>query len=92
VVLAEHGWPEIHRRAATLAAALAAALAERGRTVAPRGETTLVSWEDADPPGTVARLAEEDIVIRALPGTPLVRASVGAWNDESDLERLLSAL
>ena len=26
------------------------------------------------------------------PGTPYLRASVGAWNDESDLERLLAAL
>ena len=31
------------------------------------------------------------MIIRDLPGTPYLRASVGAWNDESDLERLLSA-
>ena len=30
--------------------------------------------------------------MRNLPGTPYVRASVGAWNDEGDLERLLAAL
>ena len=30
--------------------------------------------------------------MRNLPGRPLLRASVGAWNDESDLERLLAAL
>ena len=30
--------------------------------------------------------------MRNLPGTSFVRASVGAWNDESDLERLLAAL
>ena len=30
--------------------------------------------------------------IRNLPGTPYLRASVGAWNDESDLDRLLAAL
>ena len=36
--------------------------------------------------------AEEGIAIRSLPGTPYARASVGAWNDESDLERLLAAL
>jgi L-cysteine/cystine lyase len=39
-----------------------------------------------------ARLAEQGIVVRNLPGTPFVRASVGAWNDESDLERLLAAI
>jgi L-cysteine/cystine lyase len=92
VALAEFGWAEVHRRAITLAAALAAALQEAGRTVAPRGDTTLVSWEDEDPPATRDRLAAAGVVLRDLPGTPLVRASVGAWNDESDLERLLAAL
>ena len=31
-------------------------------------------------------------MLRDLPGTPYVRASVGAWNDQGDIERLLSAL
>ncbi|MDQ3849509.1 MAG: aminotransferase V, partial [Actinomycetota bacterium] len=61
-------------------------------TVAPRGPTTLVAWEDADPPATRARLAEARVVVRDLPGSSLLRASVGAWNDESDLERLLGVL
>ncbi len=91
-VLAEHGWAEVHARAASLAASLATALAERGKVVAPRGQTTLVSWEDRDPEATRDRLAESGIVIRNLPGSPYVRASVGAWNDEDDLERLLAAL
>jgi selenocysteine lyase/cysteine desulfurase len=91
-VLAGHGWPEIHARATGLAASLAHRLAEAGRTVAPRGETTLVSWEDADPEATRDRLADADVIVRHLPGTPYVRASVGAWNDESDLERLMAAL
>ena len=30
--------------------------------------------------------------MRNLPGRPFLRASVGAWNDESDLDRLLAAL
>ncbi|MGH2968130.1 MAG: aminotransferase class V-fold PLP-dependent enzyme, partial [Solirubrobacteraceae bacterium] len=63
-----------------------------GRTVAPRGDSTLVAWEDADPEATRDRLAGTGITIRNLPGRPLLRASVGAWNDESDLERLLAAL
>ena len=67
-------------------------LDEAGRTVAPRGETTLVSFEDADPEATRDRLAEAGIIVRNLPGTSYVRASVGAWNDEGDLERLLAAL
>jgi selenocysteine lyase/cysteine desulfurase len=81
----------IHDRAARLADTLAAMLAERGRTVAPRGATTLVAWEDPDPPTTRQRLADGGVIVRDLPGTQYLRASVGAWNDESDLERLVSA-
>jgi selenocysteine lyase/cysteine desulfurase len=91
-VLAAHGWPEVFARAASLAALLTARLQEAGRTVAPRGETTLVSFEDDDPEATRDRLAEEGITVRNLPGTSYVRASVGAWNDEGDLERLMAAL
>ena len=89
-VLADAGWPTVFERAATLAAQLADRLVARGRTVGPRGRTTLVSWEDPDPEALVARAAEQQVVIRNLPGTPYLRASVGAWNDEDDLERLLS--
>ena len=74
------------------AAKLATMLEEAGHTVAPRGDSTLVAWEDADPEATRDRLREESIVVRNLPGRPLLRASVGAWNDDSDLERLLGAL
>jgi L-cysteine/cystine lyase len=90
-VLEEHGRERVLREAAERAAALAAALAERGRTVAPRGDTTLVSWEDPDPPASRQRLLDAGIVVRDLPGTPWLRASVGAWNGEEDLERLLAA-
>jgi len=98
IALASHdalqasGWAAVHERAETLAASLADALRERGRTVAPRGPSTLVSWEAEDPVAEVARLDETGVVVRNLPTTPYVRASVGAWNDASDLERLLGAL
>ena len=91
-VLAEYGWDAVHARALSLAATLAERLHERGRTVAPRGETTLVSWEDDDPEATRDRVGGEGILIRNLPSTPYLRASVGAWNDEDDLERLLDAV
>jgi L-cysteine/cystine lyase len=91
-VLHEAGWDAVHERAATLAAELADELTRRGHDVAPRGRTTLVSWTDADPKATRARLADAGVLIRDLPGTGLLRASVGAWNDASDLDRLLSAL
>jgi L-cysteine/cystine lyase len=91
-VLGGFGWDAVHTRARELAAGLATRLAERGRTVAARGATTLVAWEDPDPAATRDRLDAAGIVVRDLPGTPYLRASVGAWTDESDLERLLTTL
>jgi L-cysteine/cystine lyase len=91
-LLASFGWDAVHARAAGLAAQLAGQLADRGFVVGERGNTTLVSWEDPDPPATSERLAAAGVIIRHLPGTPYVRASVGAWNDETDLDRLLEAL
>ena len=60
--------------------------------MAPRDDTTLVAWEDRDPPTSRDRLAADGVLVRDLPGTPYLRASVGAWNDERDLERLLAGL
>ena len=91
-VLAAHGWPEVHARARDVAAELAERLAAAGREVAPRSQTTLVSWVSPDPEGESAALAEAGVVVRSFAGLPWVRASVGAWNDESDLERLLAGL
>ena len=90
--LAEFGWAPLHERAARLAADLADRLRAAGHEVTARDATTLVSWRDGDAAETKQRLAGEGIVIRDLPGRGLLRASVGAWNDESDLERLIAAL
>ena len=87
-----HGFARVHTRATTLAAELAGRLRDAGRTVAPRGDTTLVAFEEPDPKAALERLDAAGVTVRDLPGTPLIRASVGAWNDESDLERLLAAL
>jgi selenocysteine lyase/cysteine desulfurase len=89
-LLESAGWERVHDQAAAGARRLADALRERGRTVMPRGATTLVSWEDAYAEATRDRLAEAGVIVRDLPGRSLVRASVGAWNDDADLERLLA--
>jgi L-cysteine/cystine lyase len=91
-VLEHAGWPTVHERARTLAARLAELLEERGREVAPRGETTLVSFESPDPEHERERLRQQGVIVRNIPDAPWLRASVGAWNDEDDLERLLGAL
>jgi hypothetical protein len=35
-------------------------------------------------------MAAAGVVVRQLPGLGLVRASVGAWTSDEDLERLLA--
>jgi selenocysteine lyase/cysteine desulfurase len=90
--LSGFGWAEVHARGVDLAQRLVDRLTESGRIVAPRGPTTLVAWEDEDPPVTREKLAENGVILRDLPGTKYLRASVGAWNDESDLDRLLELL
>jgi L-cysteine/cystine lyase len=92
-VLDAAGFDAVHDRARTLAATFAQALADAGHEVCPRGNTTLVSWRYAgDTEAERDRLMAEGVAIRDLPGRGILRASVGAWNDESDLERLLAAL
>ncbi|WP_372788896.1 aminotransferase class V-fold PLP-dependent enzyme [Paraconexibacter sp.] len=91
-VLADAGWDSVMSRAAGLASDLAGELADRGHTVAPRGHTTLVSWRSDDPAEMVERCARHRVIVRSFPGLPWVRASVGAWNDRGDIDRLLAAL
>jgi len=69
-------------------------LLERGvDVVTESGQATLVSFRPAgDPTAAVAALYERRIVVRELPGRGLLRVSVGWWNDETDLERLVEAL
>lgn len=62
--------------------------------VEPDERATLVAWRvPADESaGVVARLAAADVIVRDLPGRGLVRASVGWWTSDDDLDRLVSAL
>jgi selenocysteine lyase/cysteine desulfurase len=90
-LLESAGWEAVHERAAGLAERLADMLAERGRQPAPRGRSTLVSWPSPDPAGEAERLERAGVLVRYIPGSGLVRASVGAWSNEDDLERLVAA-
>jgi selenocysteine lyase/cysteine desulfurase len=91
-LLESAGWAAVHEHSRTLAARLAEMLAERGREPAPRGASTLVSFHSPDPEGERTLLAEHGVIVRNIPDRPWLRASVGAWNDEDDLARLLEAL
>lgn len=91
-LLERHGWGEVHARAASLAAQLAEMLERAGRRPVPRGPTTLVTFASADAEAERENLAGSGVVLRNIPNRPWLRASVGAWNDEGDLERLLGTL
>jgi L-cysteine/cystine lyase len=91
-VLAAADMDVVLERGPASAERLAGLLTERGLAVAPRGQSTLVSWEAADNEAESRRLLEEaGLLLRHLPGTSYVRASVGAWNSDEELERLADA-
>jgi L-cysteine/cystine lyase len=62
--------------------------------VSPAERATIVSWrpETEEPETVVARLAALGVVVREIPRTGLVRASVGWWTSDEDLERLVEGL
>ena len=91
-VLGSVGWSAIHIRSRTLAARLREALRERGRDVVSAGESPLVSFASEDALHERSTLSRAGVVVRDLPGRNWLRASVGAWNDERDIERLVAAL
>jgi L-cysteine/cystine lyase len=61
--------------------------------VSPEERATLVSWgvPADESAAVVARLADAGVIVRDLPGRGLVRASVGWWTSDGDLERLVAA-
>jgi L-cysteine/cystine lyase len=80
-------------RAAALAELCRRAVGETLEVIGERTESTLVSFVPAGEPAAVsARLYDEGVVIRDLPGTRWVRASCGWWTNEEDLDRLVTAL
>ncbi len=81
-------------RARTLTEHCRSLLAAAGRDVVTQeAQATLVAFRGrADAAETVAALHERGVVIRDLPASGLLRASIGWWNDERDLERLVEAL
>jgi L-cysteine/cystine lyase len=80
--------------------ARARAQAARGREliaphvdlVTPAGQATLVTWESVDAPAEARRLAERGVIVRNLPNLPWVRASIGFWTSDGELDALAAAL
>ena len=80
-------------RAREAAARCRTLLEERYDVVTPPGHSTLVSFVPAgDPAEAVERLAGQDVVVREIPASGLVRVSCGYWTSDDDLDRLLAGL
>ena len=82
-----------HERAAATADGFREALADRVEVLP--GGATLVAFRppDGEAAGAVVdRLAAQGVVIRELPGRDLLRASVGWWTNDDDLERLVAGV
>jgi selenocysteine lyase/cysteine desulfurase len=81
-------------RARELAERCRTLLADAGHEVVTEaGQATLVSFRSpGDPLAMRLALYDLGVVVRELPGTDLLRASVGWWNDENDLDRLVEGL
>lgn len=57
---------------------------------APEHRAGIVSWLDSDPGSTAAKLAEHGVFVTGSSGR--IRAAFHLYNDERDVERLVSAL
>lgn len=68
-------------------------LAEKVRVVTEPHQATLVTFAPREDAGAlVERLAARGVVVRDLPGLGWVRASVGFWTSDEDLERLVAEI
>jgi L-cysteine/cystine lyase len=90
--LQQHGWRQVHERAHSLSGQLCEMLGKAGREVVSGSAGTLISFASPDPLQERERLAAAGVVLRDIPHKPWLRASVGAWNDKHDLQRLIDAL
>jgi L-cysteine/cystine lyase len=90
------GFEPTYARAAALAGTLRGLLedVESVEAVTPAAPSTIVAFRvpGREPADVVARAEEHGVLIRQIPSHGLVRASVGFWNDERDLERLVDAV
>jgi L-cysteine/cystine lyase len=82
-----------YERGAHMAARCRELLEPHVEVVTPPGHSTLVSFRPSgEPAELVARLLDEGVIVRELPGRGLVRASCGWWTNEDDLQRLVAGL
>ena len=100
--IAALGWHREQAEQGALASAEALAQVVReGLVRVPRVRLVLVAQpspliafavEGEKAAAVAARLEDRGVLVRFIPGYDVVRVSVGFWNDEADVQRLLTAL
>jgi L-cysteine/cystine lyase len=58
----------------------------------PNGLIAFTVDGEEDTEALTGRLAEQDVLVRSIPGTPWLRVSVGAFTDPSEIEMLAESL
>lgn len=86
------GLDAIQRRIRELTSRLQGGIPDDRLLSPPTAESGLVSFQVDDPEAFVERCADDDVIVRSIPAPECVRASVHAFNDESDVDRLLDLL
>ena len=93
-LLLETGIERIEEHVVTLGSRLLAALRPLGLPIMtpddPRQRAGIVAWLDPDAPATAAALAEQGIFVTGSSGR--IRAGMHLYNDDSDVDRLASAM
>lgn len=96
--LEEHDWDAVRARCHDLAARAQGAIAELAGAEPPSGpfaQMAAAQLPPCDPAEVQRRLLEEhriEVPCREWEGRPLIRVSFQAYNDERDLERLVTAI
>jgi cysteine desulfurase/selenocysteine lyase len=91
-VIDEVGVKRIQQRIQRLAAQFVDSVPSDALRSPETPESGLLTVDVEDPEATVDRLADDGIVVRALPSSNAVRASIHAVNTSADIDRLVEAL
>ena len=94
LTFAEEAGIERFARARELQERCRAALVDRAEVLTEPGQATIVSFRPrgGTAADTVVALAERGVVVRDFPGLDWVRASIGFWTTEEEIERLADGL
>jgi L-cysteine/cystine lyase len=94
LAFADQVGPERYERARAMQERCRSALEGVVEVLTEPGQATIVSFrpKSGTPPEVVAALAERGVVVRDFPGLDWIRASIGFWTIDEEIERLAEGL